>query len=161
MAQPALDGLRTDKIARYYSRYHESLPILPDIATFMEHVDQCPLLFWVVMVIALRSKPEHRNIYLAFSESVQAMAFDIAIPESHSLYSIQALLLLCCWPLPFGPTKNDPSHTFVSLATHNALRLGLHRPKHPSDFEYETVHDDNMTVLRRKCWIACFIINQK
>jgi hypothetical protein len=113
------------------------------------------------MAIALRNKPEHRNMYMELSETVQAMAFNVAIPENRSLYSIQALLLLCCWPLPFGPTKNDPSHTFVSLATHNALLLGLHRPQHASDFEYKTTHDDDMSVLRRKCWIACFIINQK
>jgi hypothetical protein len=136
------------------------MPILPDIAEFMPYVDHSPLLFWTTMVVSLRSKKEHQDLYFSLAELVRTMACDVVQPTNRSLHSIQALLLLCCWPLPFGPSKDDLSHTFVSIATQNALRLGLHRPQHPSDFEYNAVVDHNITVLRRKTWISCFIVNQ-
>jgi len=160
--KPTLSGpLQADKCTRYYLHYHESFPILPDITTFLEHSNRCPLLFWTVMVIALIGKVEQRDLYFSLVDPIQTLASNITQPESRSFHAIQALLLLCCWPLPFGPTKNDPSHTFCVLATHNALRLGLHRPKHPSDFEYDAVIDEETLILRRKTWVACFIVNQR
>lgn len=149
-----------DLIEEYYTHYHSRMPILPDLADFIKHTNDSFLLFWTVMIISLRNKPDHQELYFRLAALVEALACNVSPPESRSFHAIQALVLLSCWPLPFGATRNDLSLTFATLATSNGLRLGLHRPKHPGDFDYNTSLDDESIVMRRKTWIACFIVAQ-
>lgn len=100
------------------------------------------------------------------------MAFDTARPENASFRSMQALLFLCHWPLPFE-RRGDPSHSFIALATHMGLRMGLHRPRFANEFangnDVTTGENDDgagdgngngeMEVLRRRTWAVCFITN--
>ncbi|KAF2107394.1 hypothetical protein BDV96DRAFT_298868 [Lophiotrema nucula] len=148
-----------DLVEHYFVNYHPQFPILPDIASFRDYSANEDLLFWTVVTIALRNKLEYRSIYLVLAESVRLLACDIARSGLPSLQSIQSLLLLCCWPPPFGPSIDDPSSTFVSLASSSALRLGLHRPRFVSEYEYKLQLDDFTLVQRRRTWICCFIIN--
>ncbi|KAF2181399.1 hypothetical protein K469DRAFT_589916 [Zopfia rhizophila CBS 207.26] len=151
--------LIADLVEEFYLNYHGYFPILPDIPSFLDHTKNDILLFWTVMSIALRSKNAYRETYLLLAESVRGLACDLARSGLISLQSIQSLLLLCCWPPPFGPTMDDPSLTFVTLATSHALCLGLHRPRFVSEFEYCSNLDEPTVIHRRKTWIGCFIIN--
>ncbi|KAI9698898.1 MAG: hypothetical protein M1820_007319 [Bogoriella megaspora] len=112
------------------------------------------------MLVSLRNRSKQQDLYFPLAASVQAMACDVSSSESRTLHSVQALVLLCCWQLPFGATRNDHSDTFAALACQYGYRLGLHRPKHPGDFEYNAAWDEQTTILRRKTWAGCFIVCQ-
>lgn len=47
--------------------------------------------------------------------------------------TVDALLVLCTWPLPSIRFLNDPSSSYVAIAQNAALLLGLHtgRGTHP------------------------------
>ena len=145
---------------RYYAHFHESLPILPHLADFMSCADHSPLLFWTVMAIPLRTKVERRSCYFRLAHLVHGLVSEAVYPAKQDLSTVQALLLLCCWPLPYGSTKDDPSHTYAALAAQIALKHGLHRPHHTAEFGHSASLDDRDVALRRRIWIACFVLNQ-
>ncbi|KAL2443695.1 hypothetical protein ABEF95_010702 [Exophiala dermatitidis] len=147
-----------DLLDEFFTNYHPFCPILPDQSRFLDYSNPCPLLFWTVLVTALRGKPEHQALYSTIAETVAAMAYDTVQPAAASFQAMQALLLLCQWPLPFGKSQ-DPSHSFVALATNIGLRMGLHRPRHAGDFAADASNDPETEILRRKTWAVCFITN--
>ncbi|KAL2443702.1 hypothetical protein ABEF95_010789 [Exophiala dermatitidis] len=147
-----------DLLDEFFTNYHPFCPILPSQERFLDYSNPCPLLFWTVLVTALRSKPEHQPLYSTIAETVAAMAYDTVQPAAASFQAMQALLLLCQWPLPFGKSQ-DPSHSFVALATNIGLRMGLHRPRHAGDFAADASIDPETEILRRKTWAVCFITN--
>ncbi|RFU24632.1 hypothetical protein B7463_g11708, partial [Scytalidium lignicola] len=147
-------------LEEYYTHYHVLFPILPELPAFLESYASFDVLFWTVIAIACGGLSEHSDLYIRLKNPVERLLTDINHPASHSFPQIQALLLICSWPFPFGPIDTDPSWTYCGLATHYALRLGLHRPAHTADFRYDTVYDQETMMARQKAWIACFIINQ-
>lgn len=112
------------------------------------------------MAIASRGMSKQAELYMRLIEPVKRLATDLNKAASQSFPDVQALLLICCWPFPFGAIDSDPSWTYCGLATHYALRLGLHRPRHQEDFRYAVPFDQETLILREKTWLACFIINQ-
>lgn len=114
-----------------------------------------------MLVIALRGKTQHRDLFAKMADVVIDMAYDVARPEHNkSLHSMQALLLLCHWPLPFQ-RDGDNSLTFISLATNIGLRLGLHRPRYSTEFVNESSIDAETEVIRQTAWVGCFITNMR
>ncbi len=148
-------------IPSYYDYYHPQLPILVDAPHFIESYASCRLLLWTVIAIASRRSPNHSHLYLKLSKPVHALAISGNYSDTESLPMIQALIILIWWPFPFRTTSQDPSWTYCALATHGALRIGLHRPHHYSDFFYQMKLGSEDLILVQKTWIACFITNQE
>jgi hypothetical protein len=112
------------------------------------------------MVIPLRNRAEHKDLYFRVAPLVQDLTSEALHPNTQNFFSLQALLLLCCWPLPYGSTKDDPSHAYITLATSIALRQGLHRPKHSVEFGNIISQNSDDLTLSRRTWVACFVLNQ-
>ncbi len=68
--------------------------------------------------------------------------------------TVQALLLLCVWPLPVEKQHWDPSWRYCSLAIAAAQELGLHTPD--SQWEHLTTLPSANTTL--KIWTACVLV---
>jgi len=80
---------------------------------------------------------------------------------SNHLLVIQALMVLCIWQLPYGATDDDPAWMFCGIATHKALKMGLHRPfSSKMEFDYFMSRDKEVKVARQNTWATCFIVNQ-
>lgn len=147
----------SDAAHRFFAVYHPFCPILPDLPAFIDYSEPSPLLSWTVLAIALRGKASHKDLYTTVADAVRTMAYATVQPANASFRSMQALLLLCHWPLPFH-RLDDPSHAFIALATHMGLRMGLHRPCHVGEFRDASAAGE-MGMLRRRTWVACFITN--
>ncbi|KAL1984930.1 hypothetical protein VTN96DRAFT_8589 [Rasamsonia emersonii] len=151
----------SDLLKEYYLHYHDQFPILSESPTVLDNYDTCPLLFWTVMMIASKEAPQHKHLFPAVTSVVTSLASSISPPAEQTLQLIQALLLLCNWPPPYGATIHDNSSTYCGLAVTYALRQGLHRPHHVSDFVYEADFDEATMRERKKTWLACFIVSQR
>ncbi|OKL55823.1 hypothetical protein UA08_08812 [Talaromyces atroroseus] len=152
-------SLIQELLAEFYQFYHPSCPLLPSPSTFITYSNGCPFLFWTVMFITLRGRPDYHQLFLSLVDEISDMAYDCIRPKTASFHSMQALLLLCYWPPPFNMLSDDPSSAFVNMATHIGLRLGLHRPGYAKEFDAKTYIDRNMQILRRITWVICFIAN--
>jgi Fungal specific transcription factor domain len=121
----------------------------------------CPLLFWTIIAIASKESREYSYLYLTLMDPVRRLANDIHSVASKSVPFIQALLLLCTWPFPYTAKILDRSWSYCGTATHIALELGLHRPRHISDFVWNVTVEEETLLTRRITWLACFIVNHK
>ncbi|KAK4949742.1 hypothetical protein LTR10_011584 [Elasticomyces elasticus] len=146
-----------DLIKEYFLRYDAFCPILPDSSKFLEYTKPCPLLFWTVLVTALRGHPERKDVYSMIADKVRIMAYEAPKPVNTSIQFMQALILLCQWPLPYEKME-DPSHAFAVLATHMGLRMGMHRPDHAFEYGFDALSGGH-ELLRRKVWACCFTTN--
>lgn len=102
------------------------------------------------MMIASKEAPQYKHLFPAVTSVVTSLVSSISPPAEQSLQLIQALLLLCNWPPPYGATIHDNSWTYCGLAVTYALRQGLHRPHHVSDFVYEAEFDEATMRERKK-----------
>ncbi|CAI6097459.1 unnamed protein product [Clonostachys chloroleuca] len=147
-------------ITAFFSFCHEDFPILPDLLYFVRGYNRCKFLFWVVIAIGSKSTENHEQLYTQLRPHIRLLVSDLDGAVEHALGTVQALLLLCWWPFPFQATRSDPSWSYSGLAVHTALRAGIHRPHHFSDFMYNDRLDDAGIQAFRKAWIGCFIVNQ-
>ena len=77
--------------------------------------------------------------------------------------TIQAILILCLWPLPVDTMWKDPSHTMAGAAMQLAVQNGLHKFRHEQDFRRTQINssDRNMRPFRIYLWLNCVIIFQR
>ena len=149
---------------RYYTDYHEKFPLLPPKKVFMQDPCSNRLLFRTVIAIASRAfrknqKPE-QDLCIRLLPAMKRLIAEQTLTLRPSLPSIQALLILCCWPLPYD-TIGHPYWMYCGIATHQALLRGLHRPQHFPEYEYGLVATEDAVNARVRTWVVCFIINQK
>ncbi|KXS99054.1 hypothetical protein AC578_6964 [Pseudocercospora eumusae] len=161
-----IDGIQLEPNAiaelfdKFYAHYHDRFPILADRETMARSYNDCPLLFWVIMAIVSQRIPEYTNLHTQLIAPVQRLATDVSASLHHPLMTVQALLLLCWWPLTLESNFNNPSWSYCGLATHTALQFGFHRPQYPSDFRYRDTLSREAFEARLRTWLACFIVNQ-
>lgn len=133
--------------------------MLPALSSFVAYSNEFPFLFWTVMLTAMRGKSNFQDRFKPLAEEVCNMAYGCARPTNANFHSMQALLLLCYWNPPFDRIANDPSLSFISMATQIGLRLGLHRPDYTSDFDVKSCVTEDMRIFSRITWVVCFISN--
>jgi transcriptional regulatory protein LEU3 len=77
--------------------------------------------------------------------------------------TIQAILILCLWPLPVDAMWKDPSHAMAGAAMQLALQSGLHKVRHEQDFRrtQSNSSDRNTGVFRAHLWLNCEIHFQR
>lgn len=148
-------------VRRYYRHYHPRFPLLPDLKVMGHNCISCPLLFWAVVAIASSSSETYRDLHLQLVGPVRRLAgAEIVKTESATLPLIHALLILCCWPQPFCATAADPSWMYCGSATHAAVKMALHRPGNLVESICGTGITEEQILMRKKTWVACFIVNQ-
>jgi hypothetical protein len=110
----------------------------------------CPLLYWAIVSIGSKASGDYKNTIPLLTWPIRRLATETSL-QPPTLPVVQALLLLCLWPLPFAATIDDPSWTFNGIAAHKALQMGLHRP---NNVDAAAAHAMTAT------WLACVVVNQ-
>ncbi|KAH8705430.1 hypothetical protein BGW36DRAFT_13366 [Talaromyces proteolyticus] len=146
----------------FYRHYHENFPILPDIHFLLQNLQTSPLLVWAIVSITSTRLPAQDSLRVKLIDPMKRLAgISIMGGEPPSVFLVQALLLLCNWPMPFKATITDPSWTYCGAAVNIALRIGLHQPAFHFDFIYGSRSDEDAVALRTRTWIACFIMQNR
>ena len=91
---------------------------------------------------------------------------EIALPSLYSISrpipAIQAVLILCLWPLPISTMWKDPSHALIGAAVQLAVQNGLHVVGHEQDFARTLSKSTESERLgRARLWIHCLIVFQR
>ncbi|KAK9342819.1 hypothetical protein V1522DRAFT_415055 [Lipomyces starkeyi] len=144
----------------YYLYYHPRFQFLPPKERVLQECGSCRLLFWAVVAVASKFVEGCTDFRQRLIWPIRRLAMESVVRETPSLSLVQAYLLLCVWPMPFGAVSDDPSWTYCGIATHKAQHLGLHRPDHLNEFVQGTDFDHELLVSMRNTWLACFIVNQ-
>ena len=146
---------QVDELFRiFFIQYHIFLPV--SIPRSPQTVyEKCPLLFWVICAIASSTRT-----MLQLQPGIEAMISQVVINPPRSVEVVQALLLLCLWPFPFGSTLSDPSFLYCGLATQLGLQIGLHRPTLSQEFSSRQQVLEVEDSVRQSTWVACYVVNQ-
>ncbi|CAG9996558.1 unnamed protein product [Clonostachys byssicola] len=121
-----VDGVEIDHyFDRYLQHFHAFLPVLrkkdPD-----ECYEECPVLFWIVILTACRRYCLDEQLHSTLVESISKDIWALVSSPVMNLEAVHALLLICVYPLPTIRFATDPSTTFATLALHFCTQLGLH-----------------------------------
>ena len=146
----------------FFERHAEFVPGLCDPSLSpVQYYDLSPFLFWAIVGTGAR---RHRDPVLL--ERVAKHIMEIALPSLYSISrpipAIQAVLVLCLWPLPISTMWKDPSHALIGAAAQLAVQNGLHMVGHEQDFA-RTISQSTKSerLSRARLWIHCLMIFQR
>ncbi|WYZ40065.1 hypothetical protein EsH8_IV_000406 [Colletotrichum jinshuiense] len=116
----------------YFEHFHLYFPIVrsqdPDKLYKLS-----PILFWTIIAVSSRRYTKDAGLFPFLVENLPKEVWSAVSNPPISMSTVNALLVLCTWPLPTLRFLNDPSASYVAIAQNAALLLGLHtgRGTHP------------------------------
>ncbi|GKT46705.1 replication factor A protein 1 [Colletotrichum spaethianum] len=116
----------------YFEHFHPYFPIVrsqdPD-----RLYKQSPILFWTLIAISSRRYTRDAGLFPFLVENLPREVWAAVSTPPISMSTVNALLVLCTWPLPTIRFLSDPSSSYIAIAQNAALMLGLHtgRGTHP------------------------------
>ncbi|CCH44994.1 putative transcription factor [Wickerhamomyces ciferrii] len=164
-----------DLFVEFVNKYHNFLPIV-DVSKGPERLHRlCPVLFWVIMSVALRH--HSTDILMTLAPIIKTALAEITIspitrylPNEEeepilnvsSVYSVQAFLIYTFWPPLTSSLSADSSWNTVGIAVFQAIRLGLNGPGVNNYNPQQQQQPEVNSILQEhiKTWISCNIVSQ-
>jgi transcriptional regulatory protein LEU3 len=123
-----LDGSVALTEDSYFSRYHNSFPVLlPSTSPDAVYVES-PLLFWTIIVTAARHDSLDFSLFPALVPVVKKLLWQTIGTIPHILPSLQAMSILCVWTFPASSMPIDITFLLAGILKSAAMHTGLHRP---------------------------------
>lgn len=120
------------------------------------------LLFWTVVAIGSRRYAKDPTLVIALAPRMTELVEKNILATENVLSTIQALLLLCAWPIPFDSLSHDCSSTIAGAVLGLAMSVGLHVLGVGQDFARKKLIDDpESKQLRAKLWSICIATCQR
>jgi transcriptional regulatory protein LEU3 len=148
------------KISRFFAHYSPQVPIIDASSSPNAIFEQCPLLFWTLITVGSRTYSDDPTIFNLLSQRLLGLTFQSLRQCQTPIQIIQALLLLCSWPLPIQHLFKDKTHTLAGAAMQLALQIGLHVSGVGQDFarvrvQAHPTEQANRAILWQYCFIVC------
>jgi hypothetical protein len=139
------------KLHSFKVHYYHHCPILDTSISVAELYQYSPILFWTIIMISSRWHRSMSRLHKLLLESYRSILSGTFIePFHHSLESIQAIILICIWPLAVPRQVDDPTWNYCGLVTNAAVRMGINR----LDLRREGSHLDKGISIKNKTWMA-------
>ncbi|KAI9739307.1 MAG: hypothetical protein M1834_007520 [Cirrosporium novae-zelandiae] len=103
-----------------------------------------------------RYHPSESHIFSELITPYQELLSKFLIKSPLSLFSIQAILFICTWPLPVRYQACDPSWSYCGLAINAALQQGLDSDHNSTEASNLSPRDLN---IRTRTWLGCFFVS--
>lgn len=146
----------------FFTVYHPFLQLLDPTKAPDDYYESSTLLFWIIVAVAARRYGTDPNLLSSISGPVNRLLWTTLADVPQNYMVVQAMCLLCTWPLPFSSTSSDPTFMLSGLMMHIALQIGLHRPSHAQDFtKFKIELREEELKDRVRTWAACNIIAQR
>jgi hypothetical protein len=133
-------------------------PILDTRKSINAIHDMSPILFWTIGIVSSRFHGEHSSCFLELKEAYLELLSTTLVKAIRSVHTIQALLIICLWPLPVKKQIYDPSWGYCSLAVSAALQIGLHQSGSQWEYGFHKLSARDVE-FRTKTWLGCFLVN--
>ncbi|KAL2352407.1 hypothetical protein BJ546DRAFT_987614, partial [Cryomyces antarcticus] len=98
-----------DLLLQFEQFYYPHCPILEPIASPQELFGKSDLLFWTVVLTASRHHPQHSPLYEQMLQPFLDMFCGTFRCSIQYLESLQAVLVICCWPIEVIAQSDDPT----------------------------------------------------
>ncbi|KAF4626825.1 hypothetical protein G7Y89_g11331 [Cudoniella acicularis] len=134
----------------FHAHYYRHCPILDTDIPVRELYYSFPILFWTIIIISSRWHPSLHNLYGCLIEPYRDLLAKTTIRPQKSVEFVQAIVLLCVWPLTVPRQSEDPSWNFCGLATNAGMRMALHRLRANEHLGLS----EKASWIRRKTWLA-------
>ncbi|KAF1990437.1 hypothetical protein K402DRAFT_370443, partial [Aulographum hederae CBS 113979] len=150
-----------DLFDEFWEKYHPFLPLLDREKSADYYFELSPLLFWTVVVIGARYFGKDPDLLSKLTSPYTTLVWSVMSKVPQDYRVVQALCLLCTWPLPTSSTSTDATFMFSGLMMKIAMQIGLHRPSHAQDFSRSHIQlRDEDIKDRLRTWTACNIVAQ-
>jgi hypothetical protein len=135
--------------------------VFPEETSYLSYHDRSPFLFWTMACTGARHF-HNADYFRKAANKVRELVGTYLLQIHDPIPTIQAILILCLWPLPVDSMWKDPSHALAGAAMQLAVQNGLHKVKHEQDFRKTRVHmNGHTTVFRARLWLHCVILFQR
>lgn len=161
----------------FVDKYHPFLPVVDVIKGPQEIFDQCPALFWTIMVTASRRYDADGSLMMRLTPALKQCLSEITVSPINgyaagqsvsstvnvaSVYTVQAFLIYTMWPPLTSSLSADSAWNTAGLAMYSAIRMGLHCPGYARDFG--RIKSDNPSYPQMseqiRTWVCCNIVSQ-
>ena len=148
---------------RFFEHYEPFIPGLFDSSmTPYQFYEQSPLLFWSIVTTGARRYAEDPILFERVVRQILQIALASLFSLSNSIQTIEAVLILCLWPIPINSMFKDSTHSLAGVAMQLALQNGLHILGREQDFVRQSIDEARSEVaLRFRLWVHCVIIFQR
>ena len=141
---------------------YRHLPILEPCTSVHALYNSSTLLFWTILLVTCGGprNAKYGSYYRAILPYQQEMlASNFLGPPSVQV--LQAMLLLCVWPVPIRAQHDDPCWTICGMAVNMAMQMGFHQPHHTE--EYFRPFDKIPATIEIRCriWLVCFQLSTR
>ena len=121
-------------------------------------------LFWAIVFTAARYHPRHSHLYTSLYRPFRSLISDLLSSSAQNLKDLQALLIVCEWPLEVGAHSDDPSLMHSGFLVHAALHLGLDKHEDEVLFGHRRAKQSLALYDRKyrwRTWLKIFQISTK
>ncbi|UKZ86520.1 uncharacterized protein TrAFT101_002345 [Trichoderma asperellum] len=154
-----LSGVKFDShivnelLAHFQQYYSDHVPFI-DIEKSATSIYQASdVLFWALLLISARNHPLFNRQFPQLQSAFHRLLSEYVVRTIDCTYTIQALLLLCTWPMPVARQCDDPSWNYCNLAVSAVQQIGIHEPIHTEGKR------SAQSIGYLKSWIGCFVIS--
>jgi hypothetical protein len=120
------------------------------------------MLFWTIVAVGSQRYSKDPTILSLLAPKVIELAQQAIFRRENTLLTIQALLVLCIWPMPVDTMYKDVSPVLAGAMISMAYLIGLHVPGVGKDFSRTPVREDhNDEIFRGGLWLSCVVAAQR
>ena len=152
----------SDVLYRYFLHYHPCFAVLEPMLLPDTVHQHSMLLFWtIILITALRDEGD-LSLTTALIPIVRRLLWSTISAPPYNLPSLQAMSLLCMWPLPTSSMSTDISFVLAGIVRSAALHIGIHRPEILEDYSrsrYQLGHQELRDAVR--VWSGCYIAAER
>lgn len=144
------------RFAVFCDRFHPCLPILSLPLPIAALQAYSPFLFWTIILVTTRYHKLPDAERDSFESHYTTLAQRASMTSPITLHTIQALLLICTWPVMARYQLAEPSYLYCSAAIGGAGLLNLSRPAGAYSYQGSQISDrDSQSMSRTWLGLLC------
>ncbi|PVI01779.1 hypothetical protein DM02DRAFT_704147 [Periconia macrospinosa] len=152
-----------DLYQQFEDLYYAHFPILEPITSFAELYKDSPVLFWAIAITTCRFHPRHFYLHALLLRPFEQLFASLLLRVPQRLKDLQALLMICQWPLELRARSDDDlGWMYIGFVVNAALHMGLDKVKTEVLMNHNL--EDNPSSIdfaryRRRTWMKIFQIS--
>ncbi|OAL47241.1 hypothetical protein IQ07DRAFT_134475 [Pyrenochaeta sp. DS3sAY3a] len=146
-----------DLYQHFEELYHVHFPTLEPITSLESLNKDSPALFWAIVISTCRFHPRYAYLHAQLLEPFEQVLARLLLAGLQNLKDLQALLMICQWPLELRNRADDPGWMYIGFIVNAALHMGL--DKFQTEVLLNQHSEDGSSKYRRRTWLKVFQIS--